>query len=597
MFHHKKNVYIIFFRSLQLCFAAAPITFFIVIFFVIIDSIIPVLLIISSKYIIDILSALFQNNTVDISQLIFWIIFWMILIFMNKIIAIINNIFFGNLSDSVTRLINLMIIDKASNIKDLYDFENSDFHDDLHILQNQATSNPVKLIGNIALNLKNIITIIGMLIIMGGVHILIPIIFIAFSIPEYIQNIKLNKQQWNTWLYTSKYARRAKYFSSIVLDQSTIKESMLYGMGSFSKEHYKKNFDTMWNENKKIRKKKLLLSVPTTMLSIFGNIIIFSFVIYRIYGNFSSIGVLVMFLQAFFQIQYHINDLIQFGGHLQTILLFFQKLFSFLNWENNINIKTPSLAVHKNPRHAPLFVFQNVSFMYPNNETYSIKNISFEIDEKKNTALVGENGSGKTTIIKLLLRFYTPQEGTIFYKGTPIDTIPIDEYRSMIACVFQDFSKYYIPLYENIFIAHKNRAYNPEKIQALLKQLSFSNDTYIENISLGKIFGGKELSGGQWQKIAIARALYRDAPIVILDEPTASLDPISEYKIFENFTHITKGKTSIMITHRLGSAKNADTIIVLEQGKIIEHGSHKTLMGGKGLYRKMFETQNNQYLN
>ena len=236
--------------------------------------------------------------------------------------------------------------------------------------------------------------------------------------------------------------------------------------------------------------------------------------------------------------------------------------------------------------------FKNVSFSYPNSAKKTLDGVSFCVKSGQSVSLVGANGAGKSTIIKLLLRFYEPESGAILFCGTPISTIKIDEWRAMISYVFQDFAKYMLPIFDCVSLPNENP--NEEKIKNALGTVGFPLEK--GNVQLGKDFGGSDLSGGQWQKLAIARALYRtESKILVLDEPTATIDPIAETEMFHNFQRLGAGKTVFTVTHRLASAVNSDKIIVLENGCEKEIGTHNELMAQNGIYRAMFDQQAEKY--
>ena len=247
--------------------------------------------------------------------------------------------------------------------------------------------------------------------------------------------------------------------------------------------------------------------------------------------------------------------------------------------------------------------FKNVYFKYPNCQQYVLKNCSFEINKGEIVGLVGLNGAGKSTIVKLLLRLYTPEKGDILLNNIPIENYNILELRKTFSVLFQDYIKYSFTMRENIAISDLTKINDDRK---LLETCEFCDLLAIvqnwekgldENLTKRFYSDGKELSGGQWQRIAMARTLLRDGDIVVLDEPSAALDPIAEEEIFKKFKAISKNKTTVLITHRLSSIRIANKIFVLNDGCIVESGSHGELMKKRGMYYKFFNLQASKYVN
>jgi len=244
--------------------------------------------------------------------------------------------------------------------------------------------------------------------------------------------------------------------------------------------------------------------------------------------------------------------------------------------------------------------FENVSFSYPNNDDFLLKNINLEIHKNSNIGIVGLNGSGKTTFVKLLMRLYDPTSGKITINGVNIKNIPYDQYIKKIGIVLQDYSLFAYSVKENIVL---NNTYNEERFNKSIKQSDLSDKIKTlakgADTSIYKILDkhGVEFSGGEGQKVALARAIYKDSVVLILDEPTSAMDPIAEYKLFSKMAKLSENKTTIFISHRLSSTKKCDSIIVFSNGGIIEQGNHQTLIDKKGLYYEMFHSQAKYYKN
>ena len=580
-----------FFRSLALLFRSAPVLAGVTFALVALVSAFPSVMAIISANIVNTAvsdgfkeAALFKNAFI-----------WILLLFFSNILSLVNENLIETLGDRVVDKINSDLIAKAATLKDLYNFENPAFHSAVHLLRSSASTRPVNLVSNIMLNVKNAVILLSMLYVLFTVHFAIPFVLVALVIPNVIVTYKMNGKSWSVRKKNDIHDRKADYFVQMMLDTTLLKDTLHLSLGNFAKTNYRKSHSIVLSENLKVRKQKMLYTLPTLLLSTLGNIGIFAFTIHQISTGKANIGTLVLFLQSFFQVQIYLSDLVVFGGYLRTILLYFATFFDFMEWKNTVSLGEAALSNVVSSEQTKNFIeFKNVSFSYPNSEKKTLDSVSFCIEKGESIAFVGANGAGKSTIIKLLLRFYEPTEGEILFCGKPISSINIDDWRAMIACVFQDFAKYQLCVYDNVTLPSPCTAEKEESVKNALSAVEFPKEK--GNAVLGKEFGGSDLSGGQWQKLAIARALFRkDSELLILDEPTAAIDPMAEAELFRAFQTLSKGRTVFMVTHRLASAVDAKKIIVLDEGKVREIGSHHALMAKNGLYREMFDTQAEKY--
>ena len=579
------------FKSVCMIFKAAPVIASFSFILVIADSFIPAVMAVLSASAINELA----TGAGKVCEPLFWaVLWWIILLFVSNLVSVLNGVLLESLGEKLVDRINGDLIKKSSSLKDLYNFENPDFHSDINMLRSQAMTRPVNLVANITLNIKNLVILLSMLWILGSISLWIPVVLVVCIIPDFIMRQKLDGEGWLANIKNDKYQRRADYFVRMMLDTQTIKEAIWLGIGDYVVRQYKKYRTLITEKNNSIRCKKALFSLPTLILSSVGNIAVFLFVVRNIKAGIYSIGTLVLFLQSFFQVQMYLSDLVTFGSYLKTILLYFDKFFHFIDWQNRIKIGNAAVQENaKNTNSVPYIEFKNVSFCYDNNTKMILDNVSFTIEEGMSVALVGANGAGKSTLVKLLMRFYEPVSGQILFRGIPICNIDIDEWRKNISCVFQDFAKYELNFFESVSIPIIPNEKDCQKVTSVLKEIEYPGK--IENVPLGKEFGGTDLSVGQWQKIAIARSVFHGGSLLVMDEPTASIDPIAEAQFFKQFQQLCEEKTCIMVTHRLASAVDADKIIVLNDGRIVQSGSHKALMSESGLYKQMFFAQAEKY--
>jgi ATP-binding cassette subfamily B protein len=273
-----------------------------------------------------------------------------------------------------------------------------------------------------------------------------------------------------------------------------------------------------------------------------------------------------------------------------------RELAAWLRMKPDLTSAPPEVQVRRNPQLPPQVRISNLWFRYPGSERDVLQGLDLEIPKGKSLAIVGKNGSGKTTLVKLLCRLYDPAQGAIYYDGADVRLMNLDDLRNSIAIIFQDFIRYHFTVKENIALRNgsDNSALNGVSAAAamagaaeFIEPLPEAYDTLLGN----QFMGGRELSGGQWQRLALARAFFRNAGLLILDEPTASLDIATEARIYAQFKKMTEGKTSLLISHRLSTVRIADHIAVIDDGKVIELGDHERLMGLSGIYNEMFVMQ------
>jgi len=321
------------------------------------------------------------------------------------------------------------------------------------------------------------------------------------------------------------------------------------------------------------------------------------FIIYRVVSGVITLGELTFLSGSFNRLTRNLQDFFSKFTRITESALYLKDYFEFIDWS----------IVPKYEENQPIpekivsgFEFRNVHFSYPDSDHEILKGVTFTISAGEKMAFVGQNGAGKTTLTKLLLRFYEPTSGEILLDGVNINRFKKDDYQKYFGVIFQDFFRYEFTIKENIAVGDIAELNNQEKIEHAA-QLSLATEVISElkkgyNQQLGKRFAkGQELSGGQWQKVALARAYMKNAEVMILDEPTSALDAKAESDVFKRFIGLTQGKTSIIISHRFSTVRQADRILVLEAGKILEIGTHNQLMANNALYAQLFQLQAEGY--
>ena len=395
-----------------------------------------------------------------------------------------------------------------------------------------------------------------------------------------------------------KYNRRTKYLDDVLTGRENIEERTLFNYGEELIEFWKKQYET----GRKLQlfvalRQFITMKTSSLILASISLLIALTLVKPTIEGKL-SVGLFIGTVSTVFGI---INKL---ASQMTSAMERISRVDSYMNdYDAFLSLSKTEEALSA-PRECEDFQsleFKNVSFKYPSNNEWILKNMSFTLEKGKHYAFVGKNGAGKSTITKLITGLYTDYTGKILLNGKDIKTLPLSKLKSMFSVVYQDFAKYSITLRDNITLGNTNCKHSENDFQDAIKmagiedivsQLRDGVETHLGKIDAN----GQEISGGQWQRIAIARALYNDAAIRILDEPTSALDPIRESKVYQEFEKIMRDKTTIFISHRLGSTKLADNILVVDEGKIIEQGTHEMLMAADGIYSKMYDSQRSWYI-
>lgn len=445
--------------------------------------------------------------------------------------------------------------------------------------------------------LTNLFQLIGYTYIITQLH---PLIIVIILLIIYINSIISKKREsigYNFQPIITNFSRRANYVYNSMISFDSGKEIRINRASEWLKNKYRSETKNYMNKFIEKQNKEFTLTIVDHIIGAIQTLILYGYSTYMVImdkitiGSFSVyLGAITNFTSSFTGFiskfigirywSYFIDDFKKYIGIAKT-----------LNNNINDNIKAEDLKEGD-------FEFVNVSFKYPNTERYVLKNVSLTIKNGEKLSIVGYNGAGKSTFIKLICRLYTPTEGRILYNGIDISTINYELYRNLISVVFQDYQLFPFSIRENIVLAQDDRE---EKVMSAIVKSGLSDK--IKSLkagfstSISKEFDDKgiEFSGGEGQKLASARAYYKESPIVILDEPTASLDPVSESELYERFNSIMEDRTAIYISHRMASSKFCDRIAVIVDGQIVEYGDHCSLLEKKGVYEKMFSTQSQYY--
>lgn len=587
-----------FFRSLPFMWKAAPKETVFLIFGMLLQGTVPAISVWITKQVVDtVATALKQGQTISPEILAGLVAAWVGALLLEVLLRPWMSAIQGNLGEKLTSYINLLLMRKADTFPDLNRFEDSKFYDELRILQEQISYQPMNFIANLAGGGSSFFTLVTMIVLLLPLGFWIPLVIVITNLPQIYVSFQYEMIIWGTMYEKSPEARRMQYCSSVMLTDTYAKEVRLFKLGSLFIGRYVKEFQSFHRTMRHLRGKQAFWAARLSTMSAVGNGVAFYWVVQQAFRGDITPGSVLLFVQSLTYLQQNLELCLSVFLELFETLLYMKQFFGFLDSQPTMPVCIPGQSIP-----VPLqscITFNNVSFCYPDRRS-AIVDVSFTLQPGETVALVGENGAGKTTLVKLLTRLYDPTEGSILVDGIDLREFNLDGWRENIAAVFQDFNRYALTIEENIALGDITAIDDSKRFQRAIYKAGI--EELIEKFPergltpLGKQFGGTELSGGEWQKLAIARAFMREnAQLLILDEPTAALDPRSEYEVYRRFVELAQGKTTLLITHRLASVRMADRILVLKGGRLIEQGTHEELLRFKGEYAALWNMQVEQY--
>lgn len=496
------------------------------------------------------------------------------------------------IADKFTRHIGTRIMEHASTL-DLMRFEDPTFCDVMERARLQANDRvlTIQMAGRL---IQEVMTTASLA---AGIFFFSPwllLFLFVCVVPAFLGQTHFAFLGYSLSYEQSTKRRKMEYLRILGGSKESAKELKLFRLGPFLVERYRKISDELHGQNVHLARRKLLFGSILTLLGTLGYYGTYAYVVYCAVIGTLTLGKLTFLAGAIAGASTNIQALFSTFSGIADQALFMTDLLEFFQVKPRIAAKSGAILAPRPIRHG--IEFRNVSFAYPGNPKPVLRGINLMIEPHERIALVGENGQGKTTIAKLLTRLYDPTEGEIFLDGIDLRDYDLESLWNEVGVIFQDFMRYDMTAAENIGMGRIEEAANIFQIRAAAMK------SYAENLIrklpngydqlLGCRFeGGMELSGGEWQKIAIARAHLRDAQVLILDEPTAALDARSESEVFQHFTELANGKMTFLISHRFSTVRMADRILVLENGRIAEQGPHDRLVKSGGRYAEMFELQ------
>ena len=502
----------------------------------------------------------------------------------------------GLLSERYSNFASVRLMEHATTL-DLEQFESSDQQDRLERARRQVTGRTT-LLTQVFGQAQDVLTVLSLA---AGLFVYAPwliVLIIIALLPAFAGEVHFNAQGYRLNYFRTPERRQLDYIRYLGSSVETAKEVKLFGLNAFLVDRFKIFADRTYADNRRLAIRRAAWGTLFATLASCAYYLAYALIVWRTVQGGFSIGDLTFLSGSFLRLRGLLEGLLLGFSQIAGQALYLEDLFSFF-------AVRPSIASPPDPRPFPQplrsgIVFENVGFRYPDSSRWAVRYLSLTLRVGEVVALVGENGAGKTTIVKLLARLYDPTEGRILLDGYDLREYDLTDLRRHLGVIFQDFVRFHFTAGENIGAGQIEAADDRSRIhQAAERSLA---DRIIQRLPqgydqpLGKRFHeGADLSGGEWQKIAIARAYMRDADVLILDEPTAALDARSEYEVFQRFRDLSLGKTAILISHRFSTVRMADRILVLEDGHVVESGSHEELVTSGGRYAELFELQASGY--
>ncbi len=519
---------------------------------------------------------------------------------LGKVVTRLSNAVTRMAGERVVRHVKVQIMQKAQSL-DLSSFDLPAFYEKLENANREAGNRPIHILSSTFAVISTMISLVGYVVILASALPLAALAIAAAAIPSAVINFIYRRKSFAYMRFRSVDRRQMNYYAELAVNKDLAKEVRMYDLGDELTERYNTVFEKYYKGLKRLIVREnawqILFAVLSSLLSCF----FFAYIALGVFRGEYLIGDYSLYTGALTSISASVTSLITTSAVIYEGTLFIDNLLSFLKEESHVvsRAKDPITPAHDAPH---TIEFRHVSFAYPGTEKPVIDDLNLYLSPGETVALVGLNGAGKTTLIKLLTRLYDPTEGEILLDGKDLRDYDIKELRKLFGIVFQDFGKYAFTVRDNIRLGDLSRPDNASEIEEAARRAGA--DEFIMKLSsqydtnLMRYFdrNGTELSGGQWQKLSLARAFYSDADIIILDEPTASLDPLAEQEVFRRFDELRGNKTTVFVSHRLSSATIASKIVVLENGHVVEEGTHRELMDRDGKYAELFRVQAERYI-
>lgn len=595
-----------FFYIFRLVWQTGPWILFVLMLISLVSGILPVVSSLISKDVLNELQVVVSSVVTDRSfeafkqtPILFLLIFTFVCRILTRLVARVETAVSRISGELVVKRVKIGIMEKAKEI-DLASFDQPEFFEKLENANREAGNRPIIILTSTFSVVSTLISLVSYILVLSAELPFATVVIVLLSIPSAVVSFVYRRRNFKYMRFHSRERREMNYYSDIMVNKDLVKEVRMFDLGDFFIEKYRKVFDKYFKGLCRLILGEGGWSMVFSLVSAVVNCIFYVIIAMAVFEGRYMIGDFSLYTSSLVAIATHVTTLISTSASIYEGTLFIDNLIFFMSEERKVKAISPVPAEVKRGAHT--IEFRDVSFSYPGSDRKVLKHVNLTFCPGETVVLVGLNGAGKTTLLKLLTRLYDPTEGQILLDGVDLKEYDPCELYHIFGIIFQDFGKYACTISENIMFGEISEGMNEEKIRQSAH--SANADDYIERLPEGyetplmRIFerSGLELSIGQWQKLAIARAFYSNSDILILDEPTASLDAIAEQEIYDQFDRLRHDKTTIFVSHRLSSATVASKIVVLEYGEVIEEGNHRELMEKKGRYYELFTTQAKHYI-
>jgi len=511
---------------------------------------------------------------------------------LGRVVSLIDSL----LGERVSNDTSIRLMEHAATL-DLEDFEDAEFQDKLERARQQA-SGRMALMGLLFGQAQNVITVLSFA---AGLFVYAPwliVLLVIALVPSFLGEAHFNAQSYALAYFRTPERRELDYLRRTAASAEAAKEVKIFGLHGFLIDRYRRLATDLYAANRKLAVRRASWGGLFTAIGTIGYYLAYAYIAWRTLAGEFTIGDLTFLAASFRRLSGLLEGLLSGFSATAGQALYLDDLFSFFDVKPEIYSPDNPLPFPEPIREG--FTFDNVGFRYPGAERWAVRNLSFTLHAGEVLALVGENGAGKTTLVKLLARLYDPDEGRILLDGRDLRDYDLEQLRGNIGVIFQDFVRFNFTAADNIAVGRIDARGDAARIEEAAER-SRASDVIAKlpggyDQMIGKRFrNGVELSGGEWQKVAIARAYMRDAQVLILDEPTAALDARAEFEVFQRFKEVSEGRTAVLISHRFSSVRMADRILVLADGKVEAQGTHDELIAQSGRYAELFELQAASY--